>query len=124
MAVEFSSAFNTYLCTLPWAGAGLDWRGISHRHLRLTGDVPDEDVVGWARHTAAGTHDYILATDSADEPSVLCPFDDGLRDLDLLSHRPDLFICGADLIGGRPSPVYPHFIERRFLEHLRAPDVL
>ncbi|MBB5787726.1 hypothetical protein [Jiangella mangrovi] len=122
LPVEFSSAFDTYLCTMRWMGAGLDWSGVPHRYLRLTPDVGDEDVVAWARETAVGRHEHVLVTDSAREPSVLCRLDDGLRDLDLLSHRPDVSICGVDLIDGRPIPAYPHFIERRSIEHLRSPE--
>jgi hypothetical protein len=122
VTIEFSSAFDTYLCTLRWVGAGLDWSATAHRYLRQTPDVGDDAVVEWARKTAVGKHDYVLVTDSATEPSVLCRFDDGLRDLDLLSRWPEVFICGVDMIDGRPSPTYPHFIERRFFEHFRSPD--
>ncbi|MFF4948986.1 hypothetical protein ACWC2K_12225 [Streptomyces chattanoogensis] len=42
------------------------------------------------------------------------------RDLDLLTGRPDLFLCGVDLVDGAPRPVFEHFVERRFFRTLTA----
>ncbi|AJT64149.1 hypothetical protein [Streptomyces chattanoogensis] len=115
-----SAAFDAYLCTLPWAGAGIRWQGLPHRTLTLDADVTDEAVLAWARRTPVAAHAHVLVIDSAREPGVICRFEDGLRDFDLLSGRPDLFLCGVDLADGAPRPVFEHFIERRFFRTLTA----
>ncbi|MFJ9418354.1 hypothetical protein ACIRPT_29985 [Streptomyces sp. NPDC101227] len=117
---ELSAAFDAYLCTLPWAGAGIRWQGLPHRTLALDAGVPDEAVVAWARRTPVAAHSHVLIIDSTREPGVICPFEDGLRDFELLTDRPDLFLCGVDLVDGVPRPVHPHFIERRSFHTLTA----
>lgn len=73
-----------------------------------------------------GTHDHVLVIDSATEPGVICTFDDAVRDFELLSNRPELYMCGLDLSTGssegfpEPEPVFEHFIERRSFMTLNA----
>ncbi|MFE6177875.1 hypothetical protein [Streptomyces sp. NPDC056464] len=117
--VEFASAFDAYLCTLPWAGHGIDWRDLPCRSLGLHG-VSDDEAVEWARMTPMGAHDHVLLIDSASEPGVICAFDDALRDFELLSNRPEIYMCGVDLVGGLPEPTFGHFIERRAFMTLNA----
>jgi hypothetical protein len=117
--VELAAAFDAYLCTLPWAGQGIDWRELSCRSLSLDG-VSDDEAVCWARATPMGTHDHVLVIDSATEPGVICSFDDALRDFELLSNRPELYMCGLDLSGESPKPTFEHFIERRSFMTLNA----
>ncbi|WP_143686349.1 hypothetical protein [Streptomyces lydicus] len=74
-----AARFNAYLCTLPWAGSGIDWRDLPHRSLPLDG-VSDEEVVAWARSTPVALHSHVLVIDSAAEPGVVCRFADALRD--------------------------------------------
>ncbi|MEU9114738.1 hypothetical protein AB0D04_23820 [Streptomyces sp. NPDC048483] len=118
--VALSAAFDAYLCTLPWAGAGIRWQGMPHRTLALEDDVTDEAVVAWARQTPVAAHSHVLVIDSAREPGVICRFEDGLRDFELLTVRPDLFLCGVDLVNGTPRPAFGHFIERRSFHTLTA----
>ncbi|MFD9500442.1 hypothetical protein [Streptomyces sp. NPDC060035] len=117
--VELAAAFDAYLCTLPWAGQGIDWRGLPGRTLALDG-VSDDEAVRWARATPMGTHDHVLVIDSATEPGVICAFDDAVRDFELLSNRPELYMCGLDLSGESPEPTFKHFIERRSFMTLNA----
>ncbi|MER7516935.1 hypothetical protein [Streptomyces sp. NPDC126499] len=117
--VGLAAAFDAYLCTLPWAGQGIDWRGVPVRTLRLDG-VSDDEAVQWAADTPMGSHDHVLVIDSASEPGVICSFEDAVRDFELLSSRPELYMCGVDLSGGRPYPVFEHFIERRSFMTLNA----
>ncbi|MGW0207060.1 hypothetical protein ACWDZ8_15025 [Streptomyces sp. NPDC003233] len=58
--------------------------------------------------------------DSASELGVIGAFDDALRDFELLSNRPELYMCGVDLVGGQPEPTFGHFIERRAFMTLNA----
>jgi len=118
-SVSLSEAFDAYLCRLPWAGHGLDWRGIAHRTLKL-GGVTDDDAVEWARQTPLATHDHVLLIDSAAEPGVVCRFEDAIRDFELLSTRPELYMCGVDLETGVPRPSFEHLIERRSFMTLNA----
>ncbi|MFH8570727.1 hypothetical protein [Streptomyces sp. NPDC017993] len=104
--------FHAYLSTLPWAGSGIDWRDLPHRSLGLD-DVSDEAVVDWARRTPIALHSHSLIIDSASEPGVLCRFEDAMRDFELLSNRPELYICGVDRVDGEVQPAFDHFIERR-----------
>ncbi|MDG4859029.1 hypothetical protein P8605_12840 [Streptomyces sp. T-3] len=117
--VEVAAAFDAYLCTLPWAGHGIDWRTLPCRSIELSG-VSDDEVVEWARATPLGAHDHVLLIDSASEPGVICAFDDALRDFELLSNRPELYMCGVDLSGGLPEPTFEDFIERRAFMTLNA----
>ncbi|WP_330339888.1 hypothetical protein [Streptomyces sp. NBC_00557] len=117
--VELASAFDAHLRTLPWAGHGIDWRDLPCRSLKLHG-VSDDDVVDWARTTPLGAHDHVLLIDSASEPGVICSFEDALRDFELLSSRPELYMCGVDLSGALPQPSFRHFIERRTFMTLNA----
>ncbi|MFE1229789.1 hypothetical protein [Streptomyces sp. NPDC058745] len=117
--VELASAFDAYLCTLPWAGQGIDWRGLPSRSLVLDG-VSDDEAVRWARETPMGSHRHVLLIDSASEPGVICSFEDAVRDFELLSNRPELYMCGIDLLDGRPEPTFEHFIERRSFMTLHA----
>ncbi|MGC4985762.1 hypothetical protein ACLQ18_34875 [Streptomyces sp. DT193] len=117
--VELATAFDAYLCTLPWAGQGIDWRELPSRSLALDG-VSDDEAVHWARATPMGAHDHVLVIDSATEPGVICTFDDAVRDFELLSNRPELYMCGLDLSGESPEPTFEHFIERRSFMTLNA----
>ncbi|MFG2529842.1 hypothetical protein [Streptomyces sp. NPDC048516] len=114
-----SARFDAYLSALPWEGGGIDWRDLPHRSLALDG-VSDEDVVGWARQTPVALHSHVLVIDSATEPGVVCRFADAMRDFELLSNRPELFICGVDLVNGEVQPAFEHFIERRSFVTLHA----
>lgn len=49
----------------------------------------------WAQPTALALHTHALVIDSATEPGVLCRFEDALRDFELLSNRPELYMCGS-----------------------------
>ncbi|MFH8581847.1 hypothetical protein OG988_17580 [Streptomyces zaomyceticus] len=117
--VELAAAFDAYLCTLPWVGQGIDWRGLQSRSLGLDGVSADE-AVRWARETPLGSHRHVLVIDSASEPGVICSFEDAVRDFELLSNRPELYMCGMDLLDGRPEPTFEHFIERRSFMTLNA----
>ncbi|QIY57827.1 3'-5' exoribonuclease [Streptomyces sp. RPA4-5] len=117
--VPLSARFNAYLSTLPWAGNGIDWRDLPHRSLRLD-DVSDERVVDWARQTPVALHSHSLIIDSASEPGVMCRFEDAMRDFELLSNRPDLYICGVGLVKGEVQPTFDRFIERRSFMTLNA----
>ncbi|MEU5051594.1 hypothetical protein [Streptomyces sp. NPDC021096] len=114
-----SAEFDAYLCTLPWAGSGIDWREIPHRSLALDG-VSDDAAVEWARQTPMALHDHVLVIDSASEPGVVCRFEDAVRDFELLSNRPELYMCGVDLVGAEVRPAFDRFIERRFFMTLNA----
>ncbi|MFD4320436.1 hypothetical protein [Streptomyces sp. NPDC058548] len=117
--VELAAAFDTYLCTLPWVGQGIDWRGLPSRSLKLDG-VSDNEAVQWAKETPMGSHTHVLVIDSAAEPGVICGFEDAVRDFELLSNRPELYMCGVDLSGGQREPTFEHFIERRSFTTLNA----
>lgn len=117
--VSLSTGFDAYLCTLPWAGSGIDWGELPHRSLAL-GGVSDDAAVEWARRTPMGTHDHVLLIDSASEPGVVCGFEDAVRDFELLSNRPELYMCGVDLVDGEVRPAFDHFVERRFFMTLNA----
>ncbi|MGW7485838.1 hypothetical protein [Streptomyces sp. NPDC054786] len=117
--VLLSTRFNAYLSTLLWAGSGIDWRSLPHRSLRLD-DVSDEGVVNWARQTPVARHSHSLIIDSASEPGVVCRFEDAIRDFELLSNRPELYICGVDLVEGEVQPAFDRFIERRSFMTLHA----
>jgi hypothetical protein len=117
---DLTAGFHAFLLALPWAGAGLDWRGIARMSLSLD-SVGDDQVVAWARQTGAGQHDYLLLTDSAADPGVVCRFEDGLGDWDTLSARPELYMCGVDLADGQFLPCFAHYIELRFFGTLNAP---
>jgi hypothetical protein len=62
----------------------------------------------------------VLLIDSASEPGVVCGFEDALRDFELLSRRPELFMCGVDLESGELRPSFGHLIERRSFMTLNA----
>ncbi|MEV5125915.1 hypothetical protein AB0K49_24465 [Streptomyces decoyicus] len=117
--VALSAQFDAYLSTLPWTGSGIDWRGLPHRSLALDG-ISDDEVVRWARHTPLALHTHALVMDSATEPGVLCHFEDATRDFELLSNRPELYMCGADLVNGDVQPAFHRFIERRSFMTLNA----
>lgn len=117
---ELPTAFHAYLCTLPWAGAGIDWRNISHVSFSLN-RASDDQVLAWARQTGAGMHGYVLLIDSATSPGIVCRFEDGVRDFDALSGRPELYMCGLDLVGAHRQPSFEHFIEIRSFTTLNAP---
>ncbi|MFG2902925.1 hypothetical protein ACGFZH_38345 [Streptomyces zaomyceticus] len=117
--VELAAAFDAYLCTLPWAGQGIDWRGLRSSSLDLDG-VSDDEAVRWAAATPLGRHRHVLVIDSASEPGVICSFEDALRDFESLSNRPELYMCGIDLLDGRPEPTFEHFVERRSFMTLHA----
>lgn len=114
-----SAEFDAYLCSLPWAGSGIDWRELPHRSLVLDG-VSDDEAVAWARRTPMARHDHVLLIDAASEPGVICRFEDAIRDFELLSHRPELYMCGVDLVAGDVRPAFDRFIERRFFMTLNA----
>ncbi|GGR11015.1 hypothetical protein WEB32_04860 [Streptomyces netropsis] len=114
-----SAEFDAYLCSLAWAGCGIDWRELPHRSLVLDG-VSDDEAVAWARRTAMARHDHVLLIDSASEPGVICRFEDAIRDFELLSGRPELYMCGVDLVGGEVRPAFDRFIERRSFMTLNA----
>ncbi|MFC5144620.1 hypothetical protein [Streptomyces aureoversilis] len=118
-SVALSAEFDAYLCTLSWAGSGIDWREIPHRSLALEG-VSDDAVVKWARQTPMALHDHVLLIDSASEPGVVCRFEDAVRDFELLSNRPELYMCGVDLVGSEVQPAFDRFIERRSFMTLHA----
>ncbi|MBD0742334.1 hypothetical protein [Streptomyces sp. CBMA152] len=117
--MALSAEFDAYLCTLPWAGSGIDWRELPHRSLAL-GGVSDDEAVEWARQTPMALHDHVLVIDSASEPGAVCRFEDAVRDFELLSNRPELYMCGVDLVDGEARPVHHHFIERRSFMTLHA----
>ncbi|MFE0380835.1 hypothetical protein ACFW1M_35915 [Streptomyces inhibens] len=114
-----SARFDAYLSALPWAGSGIDWRDLPHRSLALDG-ISDDEVVEWARQTPLALHAHVLVIDSAAEPGVLCRFEDAMRDFELLSNRPELYMCGVDLVNGDVHPVFDRFIERRSFMNLNA----
>ncbi len=62
----------------------------------------------------------MLLIDSATKPGIICRFGDALRDFELLSPRPELYMCGVDLISETPQPAFPHLIERRSFTTLYA----
>ncbi|MFG2138878.1 hypothetical protein [Streptomyces sp. NPDC048650] len=117
--VLLSAQFDAYLSALPWTAGGIDWRDLPHHSLALDG-VPDDAVVQWARQTPLALHDHVLVIDSATEPGVLCRFEDAMRDFELLSNRPELYMCGADLVNGDVQPEFHRFIERRSFITLNA----
>ncbi|MBT2383660.1 hypothetical protein [Streptomyces sp. ISL-11] len=117
--VAMAAEFDAYLCTLPWSGCGIDWQDLPHRSLALDG-VSDDAAVEWARQTAMARHDHVLLIDSASEPGVVCRFEDAVRDFELLSHRPELYMCGVDLVGTEVRPSFDRFIERRSFMTLNA----
>ncbi|MFI9105525.1 hypothetical protein ACIGXA_33965 [Streptomyces fildesensis] len=117
--LPLSIEFDAYLCTLPWAGSGIDWRGIPHRSLGLDG-VSDDDAVAWARETPVALHRHVLMIDSASEPGVICSFEDAIRDFELMPNRPELYLCGVDLVNGEVRPTFGRFIERRSFMTLHA----
>ncbi|MGK5545482.1 hypothetical protein ACSNOH_12215 [Streptomyces sp. URMC 127] len=117
--VSLSAGFDAYLCSLPWAGSGIDWREIPHRSLTLDG-VSDDEAVEWARQTPMALHEHVLLIDSASEPGVICRFEDAVRDFELLSGRPELYMCGVELAGADVRPAFDHFIERRSFMTLNA----
>ncbi|MEU8995017.1 hypothetical protein AB0C95_09395 [Streptomyces caniferus] len=117
--VLLSGRFDAYLSALPWEGSGIDWRDLPHRSLALDG-VSDEEVVDWARQTPVALHSHVLVIDSATEPGVVCRFTDAIRDFELLSNRPELYICGVDLVNGEVQPTFDRFIERRSFMTLNA----
>lgn len=117
--VLLSAQFDAYLSALPWTGSGIDWRDLPHRSLALDG-VLDGEVVEWARQTPLALHTHVLVIDSTTEPGVLCRFEDAMRDFELLSNRPELYMCGADLVNGNVRPAFYRFIERRSLMILNA----
>ncbi|MEU9118312.1 hypothetical protein AB0C96_00360 [Streptomyces sp. NPDC048506] len=117
--VLLSAQFDAYLSALPWTGSGIDWRTLPHRSLALNG-VSDDEVVTWARQTPLASHTHVLVMDSATEPGVLCRFEDAMRDFELLSNRPELYMCGADLVNGAVQPAFHRFIERRSFMTLNA----
>ncbi|MFE7786048.1 hypothetical protein [Streptomyces nigrescens] len=117
--VLLSAQFDAYLSALPWTGNGIDWRDLPHRSLALDG-VSDDEVVKWARQTPLALHPHVLVIDSATEPGVLCRFEDAMRDFELLSNRPELYMCGADLVNADVRPAFYRFIERRSFITLNA----
>ncbi|MFE0190250.1 hypothetical protein [Streptomyces sp. NPDC058989] len=117
--VLLSAQFDAYLSALPWAGNGIDWRNLPHRSLALDG-ISDDEVVQWARQTPLALHAHVLVIDSATEPGVLCRFEDAMRDFELLSNRPELYMCGTDLVNGEVQPAFHRFIERRSFMTLTA----
>ncbi|MFF8786537.1 hypothetical protein [Streptomyces sp. NPDC015125] len=118
-SVLVSAQFDAYLSALPWTGGGIDWRGLPHCSLTLDG-VSDDAVVQWARQTPLALHTHVLVIDSAAEPGVLCRFEDAMRDFELLSDRPELYMCGAELVDGEVQPAFHRFIERRSFMTLNA----
>ncbi|WP_330478216.1 hypothetical protein OG301_20235 [Streptomyces platensis] len=118
--VLLSAQFDAYLSTLAWTGSGIDWRSLPHHSLALEG-VSDDEVVQWARQTPVAMHDHVLVIDSATEPGVLCRFEDAMRNFELLSNRPELYVCGADLVDSDVQPAFHRFIERRSFAILNAP---
>lgn len=117
---ELTIAFDAYLRTMPWAGAGIDWRGIPHMSLSLD-SASSAQILTWARRTGAGLHDYLLLIDSAAGPGAVCRLEDGVRDFDTLSGRPELYMCGVDLAEEQHRPSFGHFIELRSFATLTAP---
>ncbi|MFK0264308.1 hypothetical protein ACIQU1_23740 [Streptomyces angustmyceticus] len=117
--VLLSAWFDAYLSSLPWKGSGIDWHDLPHGSLALDG-VSSEEVVDWARQTPVAIHSHLLVIDSATEPGVVCQFTDAMRDFELLSNRPELYICGVDLVNGKVQPTFEHFIERRSFMTLNA----
>ncbi|MFE1775505.1 hypothetical protein [Streptomyces sp. NPDC059008] len=110
--ILLSTQFDAYLSTLPWKGSGIDWQDLPHHSLTLD-NISDDEGVQWAQQTPLALHTHVLAIDSATEPGVLCHFKDALRDFELLSNRPELYMCGADLRNGDVHPSFHRFIERR-----------
>jgi hypothetical protein len=65
----------------------------------------------------------LLARWLAASQAVVTLLEPGLssHDLDSLSRRPEIYLCGADIADGEYRPVFRHFIERRSINTLHAP---
>ncbi|WP_430792089.1 hypothetical protein [Actinoplanes sp. G11-F43] len=102
LELGFSSEFEAYLNTLPWAGSHIDWRLLDHKSLELPEDI-DADFIESCRRTPWGRHDYLMIMYSGMEPALLCGTVDAISDIDLLySGAPGTrFSCGADVNDGR-----------------------
>jgi hypothetical protein len=112
LGLSFSSEFETYLNTLPWAGSHIDWRLVDHSSLDLPDDI-DADFIERCRRTPWGRHDYLMIMYSGQEPALLCSTVDAVSDMDLLyGGAPGTrFACGADLDAGRVILSCREFVE-------------
>lgn len=110
--VEMADSFGAYLDTLPWVGTSIDWSRIPSQSVQWC-ELSNEGLVSWARSTRAGRHTHLVACFSPAEPALLCEFDDGIRNLDVLFWAaPGVrYVFGADLADGVIKPAFTDFIE-------------
>jgi len=112
LGVEMSARFSKFLDSMPWAPSHVDWRSIPCAKFEISDDW-EESVLEFSREYPLGAHEYLMALYDESQPSILCPLGVGLRDIDLIySGTPgSRYICGVDLIDGRPVPAYEDFAE-------------
>lgn len=109
---KYSSDFDKFLCSLPWAGSHIDWRELAYEQIEIP-EVVDANFLALCRNTDWGSHEYVFIMYNRGCKSLLCKLEDAVTDLDLLySEAPGTrFICGADVEGESIQIIHADFAE-------------
>ncbi len=105
--------FGTFLATLPWLGAGLDWSKLPGAcSLSLT-DLKTEAGDHWIRRTRAGRQPYLIAFFSEGQPGLAVATTEALRYLDEIFWKAPggRFMFGARRHDGQWLPRFEDFLE-------------
>jgi hypothetical protein len=91
--VEYAARFDAALGSLPWRVAAPDWSAIDSVRIHLD----SADLWDQVRRTPVGAFDSVFFIWSADQPGIVAPLRNVVRDLDVLTWHAAgwRFFCGA-----------------------------
>ncbi|SDJ97375.1 hypothetical protein [Nonomuraea jiangxiensis] len=109
---DFCTAFHGWLRGLPWLPSRVDWTRLSHTVVDCS-PLTDREIVVLTREHPIGRHTHLLVMYAPDQPGIVCEFDTGIGNLDLLYWTAPgaRYFCGASLVDGVLVPSHEYFGE-------------